>query len=174
MTILATPFPESYWVIPDQFLAGQYPGALLENEARRKIQALIKADISVYIDLTRENELNPYQPMLEMEAAEYGKPVSYLRQSIQDLGIPAPTGMKAILDTIDRQLEFGKKVYVHCWGGIGRTGTTVGCYLVRHGLTGQEALQQIAILRQNTPNWFRSSPETSEQIDMILNWEKGM
>ena len=27
----------------------------------------------------------------------------------------------------------GRKVYVHCWGGVGRTGTVVGCYLVRQG-----------------------------------------
>ena len=35
-------------------------------------------------------------------------------------------------------------VYVHCWGGIGRTGTTVGCWFVRHGRTGDQALAEIA------------------------------
>ena len=31
-------------------------------------------------------------------------------------------------------------MYLHCWGGVGRTGTVVGCWLVRHGRTGDEAL----------------------------------
>ncbi|WP_374108489.1 hypothetical protein [Nostoc sp. XA010] len=34
------------------------------------------------------------------------------------------------LPPIDRALNGQEKVYVHCWGGIGRTGIVVGCYLV--------------------------------------------
>ena len=50
--------------------------------------------------------------------------------------------MASILDAIDAALDGGKTVYVHCWGGVGRTGTVVGCWLVRHGKTGDEALRQ--------------------------------
>ena len=42
--------------------------------------------------------------------------------------------MTRILDDVDAALADGGAVYVHCWGGIGRTGTVVGCWLVRHGL----------------------------------------
>ena len=42
--------------------------------------------------------------------------------------------LKHILDEIDGAILNGKTVYVHCLGGIGRTGTVVGCYLVRHGI----------------------------------------
>ena len=52
--------------------------------------------------------------------------------------------MSDILDAIDAALRDGKTVYVHCWGGVGRTGTVIGCWLVRHGKTGDEALSQIA------------------------------
>ena len=41
-----------------------------------------------------------------------------------------------ILDAIDVALAQGRTVDVHCWGRIGRTGAAVGCWLVRHGLTG--------------------------------------
>ena len=43
-----------------------------------------------------------------------------------------------------RRWSDGKNVYVYCWGGIGRTSTAVGCWLVRHGMTGDEALAEIA------------------------------
>ncbi|NJN80266.1 MAG: hypothetical protein HC797_07245 [Anaerolineales bacterium] len=43
--------------------------------------------------------------------------------------------MKNILDTIDNEIENGNPVYVHCWGGVGRTGITAACYLIRHGLS---------------------------------------
>ena len=53
---------------------------------------------------------------------------------------------------VDDALGEGRTVYVHCWGGIGRTGTVVGCWLVRHGLTGRGALDQIA-------DWWLHGPD---------------
>jgi protein-tyrosine phosphatase len=35
--------------------------------------------------------------------------------------------MTTILDAIDESMTAGKPVYVHCWGGMGRTGTVIGC-----------------------------------------------
>ena len=40
-------------------------------------------------------------------------------------------------------LAGGRTVYLHCRGGIGRTGTVLGCYLVRQGQTAEEALASI-------------------------------
>ena len=48
-----------------------------------------------------------------------------------------------ILDAIDKALEDGKNVYVHCWGGIGRDGTVVGCWLVRHVMTGRSTVEYL-------------------------------
>jgi protein tyrosine/serine phosphatase len=82
--------------------------------------------------------------------------------------------MRQILDTIDAALASGANVYVHCWGGVGRTGTTVGCYLVRHGMTGQQALDQIASWWSHMPKRDRhpNSPETHEQMEFIRNWSE--
>jgi protein-tyrosine phosphatase len=61
--------------------------------------------------------------------------------------------------------------YVHCWGGIGRTGTVVGCWLVaREGLTTDAALQRIAELRKDTPDRGLGSPETKLQRRFVLQW----
>jgi protein-tyrosine phosphatase len=82
--------------------------------------------------------------------------------------------MTTILNTIDTELQAGRKIYLHCWGGIGRTGTTVGCYLVRRGKTGDEALQQLAKWWQTVPKSqiHLRSPETREQAEFIRNWAK--
>ena len=55
---------------------------------------------------------------------------------------------------------------------MGRTGTTIGCYLVRHGLSGEEALNKIDELRNNVAGNFRDSPETEEQKTFVLNWKE--
>ena len=168
------PISESYWVEEGCFLAGEYPGRFEAEQARKRLDALIEAGFNTFIDLTRENETVPYAHILQEEAKVYDADVQYLRFAIGDLGLPTPERMRAILDQIDSSLQSGRKVYLHCWGGIGRTGTTVGCYLVRRGLNGNEALRQLATWWRTVPKSYihRQSPETIEQMTFILNWEK--
>jgi protein-tyrosine phosphatase len=92
---------------------------------------------------------------LKEEAADFEVKVERFNFPIPDFDVPSINLMKKILDTIDGQLERGHNVYVHCIGGIGRTGTTVACHLIRHGLTGEEAMAELQSLRQNTASWYR-------------------
>jgi protein-tyrosine phosphatase len=65
-------------------------------------------------------------------------------------------------------------VYVHCKGGIGRTGTVAGCYLVRHGQTPEAALRLIAQRLYHTHMAERLSPEGDEQRALVLRWQPGL
>ncbi len=86
--------------------------------------------------------------------------------------------MRAILDAIDQHHEAGRVVYVHCWGGIGRTGMTVGCWLVRHGLAPAEALARVNDGFRSIPKLARmpgrTSPDTSAQTQVVLRWRAGL
>jgi protein-tyrosine phosphatase len=82
--------------------------------------------------------------------------------------------MQAILGLVDAALARGQMTYVHCWGGRGRTGTVVGCYLARHGIAlGDEALSRIVHLRRREAARDRDSPETEAQCAMVRGWRKG-
>jgi rhodanese/phosphatase family protein len=168
------PFPESYWVEPDRLLAGEYPAQYDRELTRKRLDALIEAGFITFIDLTKPNEAVAYQSMLLEEASLYEVEVKHLRFPIGDFGLPTPELMTSILDTIDDELRAGRKIYVHCWGGIGRTGTTVGCYLVRRGRSGPEALQQLAEWWQTVPksHIHQRSPETREQAEFIRTWSE--
>jgi protein-tyrosine phosphatase len=51
--------------------------------------------------------------------------------------------MREVLDEIDAALDVGEVVYVHCWRGIGRTGTVLACWLIEHEqLDGDEAIER--------------------------------
>ena len=169
------PIPNSYWVVPGQFAAGEYPGSLQEINARVKLRALLQAGIVRFIDLTEEKELYPYADMLNEEAGDLGVSATHARYGIRDVRVPdTPEAMAAVLDAIDAALAEGMPVYVHCWGGVGRTGTVVGCWLVRHGRTGDEALALVAELfggMAKAPA-KRRSPETDEQHDYVCNWSE--
>ena len=63
-------------------------------------------------------------------------------------------------------VERGNAVYVHCWGGIGRTGTVVGCWLVETGGAGDDVLEAIKALRAGTMKRSTQFPETSDQAEL--------
>jgi len=171
---LTRPISESYWVEPGRLLAGEYPARFEVESTRQRIDALIQAGFNTFIDLTKPNETVAYIHTLMDEAKLYEVDVQHQRFPIGDFGLPTPEKMMSILDTIDAELQAGRKIYLHCWGGIGRTGTTVGCYLVRRGKTGEEALRQLAMWWQTVPKSqiHQRSPETREQAEFIRNWAK--
>jgi predicted protein tyrosine phosphatase len=172
--VRAHPIADSYWVAAGLLLAGEYPGARVEAEARIKLGTLLAAGVRQFIDLTEAGEYNlrPYWPLVQRLAAERNLEVVHSRLSIPDMGTPARSHMLGILDAIDAAIVAGRPVYVHCFGGIGRTGTVVGCYLVRHGADAETALAEIARRRQGTPDGHRHSPETDEQRQFVLTWRE--
>jgi hypothetical protein len=172
MTEPDRPLLESYWVLPDRLLAGEYPGVPDEERTRQRIDALIEAGFDMFIDLTKSNETWPYLNLLYEEAKIHEIEAVHLRFPIGDFGLPTPPQMNSILDSIDQNLQAGHKIYLHCWGGIGRTGTTVGCYLVRQGRTGAEALDQLSAWWRGVPKsrFHLHSPETLEQMEFIRTW----
>jgi protein tyrosine/serine phosphatase len=134
----------SYWVKPGRLLAGAYPGGALDE--------LRAAGVDFILNLTEEDEpLQPYDGSL-------GEGIRGRRMPVRDFSCPTEKDMTSILDTIDDALDEGRVVYVHCRGGTGRTGTVMGCYLVRHGATPDEALARIR------------GPETDEQRALIRAW----
>jgi len=176
------PFDRCYWVVPGKLLAGYYPGDPDRDGTLAKLGALLDTGIRAFIDLTEEMEFNrwgmglvPYEKDLRQVADDKGIPgVSYCRMPIPDLGVRTKEAMREILDTIDREMDNGRPVYVHCLGGIGRTGTVVGCWLARHGVASAEAvLDRIAELRRGDPSAEVPSPETRQQRNFVRHWKAG-
>ncbi len=162
--------PDCYWVEPDRLLAGEYPGSANAEAARAKVAALLECGVRTFIDLTEQHELEPYDNVLIAEADARGVDVTYHRKAIEDLGIPSAFRMRDILATIRASIERGDPVYVHCWGGIGRTGTVVGCWLTERGQANDDAIVAIAALRKRIRKCGTPSPETREQAAFVREW----
>jgi Swiss Army Knife protein, DSP-PTPase phosphatase domain len=171
----APPITESYWVLPGQLLAGAYPilGGTAEQAMHQRVQRFLAVGITAFVDLTEAHECVSYYPFLMAGVSEGTCPPAYQRLPIRNWDVPTPAVMRRILDAIDTAVAEGQRVYVHCAGGIGRTGTVVGCYLARHGLPGEAALAEIMRLRQAMPNGGRLSPRREPQRQMVRNWPIG-
>lgn len=176
MSTSARPHPNCYWVEPGRLLAGEYPGASQVAAARQKLRLLLAAGVTFFLDLTSPDDgLAPYAELLAAEALAADLAVHYRRMAIPDYSVPSVAQMAQTLDVIDEALAADQVVYVHCWGGVGRTGTVIGCYLVRHGCRGEAALAQIAHWWQTVEKRDRHphSPETPAQQQMVRTWHEG-
>lgn len=161
-----------YWVRPGGLLAGEYPRTLEAETSQAKIDALVGAGVRAFVDLTEDGELLPYAHLL---VAHRHLGVSHRRFPIPDQGVPPDRSLTcAALDAIDAHLAAGRLVYLHCWGGVGRTGTIVGCWLARHGQGGQAALDCLAALWRECPkSVYRRAPENTQQEEYVRQWREG-
>jgi hypothetical protein len=165
----------SYWVVPELLLAGAYPGDTDPVDHRRKVQTLVTAGIRVFVNLTEEDEANfmgrslmPYQDL----ACQLCPEVVCIRHPIRDLSVPTEAEMRAILDDIDVPMKNGKPVYVHCLGGVGRTGTVIGCWLLRHGFAEPSNVLDVLmqLRQQDKERRNRMAPETAAQQRFVKAW----
>lgn len=176
MLMPTIPFPNSYWVRPGQILAGEHPALLDPAGNRERMRRILALGIAACIDLTEPDEtadLEPYLPIAQ-QILGAGRTLGYCRIAIPDMGVPTPAEMQRALDTIDQAISAGGALYIHCWGGIGRTGTVVGCYLVRGGMGGDAAIREIARLRRGTPDERYPAPARDIQRQMVLGWKRGL
>jgi ADP-ribosylglycohydrolase/protein-tyrosine phosphatase len=138
-----------------------------------RLQRLLAAGITYFIDLTEPGELPAYDTLLPTERTPTGRYVMYARKPIHDHSIPAADeAMREILEYVDRALAGGHVVYVHCRAGIGRTGTVMGCYLVHRGLAADAALRRLneLWLANERAVFWPQTPETDEQVEYVRRW----
>lgn len=162
------PHGNCYWV-NSRLMAGEYPIERDPKVAQQKLNGIVEAGITDFLDLTDPADgLNAYA---DMKASQ---PFSHRQMTIKDMDVPSRENMRQILDHLQARLDSGHKVYVHCWGGIGRTGTVVGCHLVEQGMTPDQALEHIAQRWQTMEKVVRfpRSPQTDAQVEFIRNWSR--
>lgn len=170
----------SHYPVQPGLFAGEYPGHADPDTTRRRLLELAAQGVRTYIDLTTPQDralgLLPYDVHFnEVHAATGIEPVRH-PFGITDMGLPSDvTQMRSVLHLIRQELDAGKTCYVHCWGGIGRTGTVVGCWLRDRGLDGETALAEVQRLYsshmpasklERNPN----SPQRPAQMRYVRNW----
>lgn len=164
------PIASSYWAQRGKLLAGPHPGIGDRATQRAAVRALADAGVRTVLDLTTPSELPGIRVLWEKLAPDAAQ-WAWIGSPVLDGGIPSRAGMQLVLDTIDASCARGRPVYVHCMGGLGRAGTVVACWWIRHGLVqGEAVFDALKERRAGQPNAQSISPETGPQFRFIRAW----
>lgn len=169
---VSRPLYQSYYIGTGHTFAGEYPGDKNGEKAKDKIRNMLHFGVRHFIDLTEDGELHPYAHLLSSGC-------TYDRFPIRDVSIPKST--HEVYRLIDKITELSKRddgyIYIHCWGGVGRTGTIVAC-LKAEGMenpTIEDALTCLRNLFSEMPkSSHRVTPETKEQETFIGQYVKSI
>ena len=167
------PTDRSYWVVSGRFAAGAYPNPAGPYS---KLEQLLDAGIDVFVNLTQDYPGGTDAHMNRYDLPATDRHALVIRRPIPDMGVTAGEEMVITLDVIDRHLGHGSNVYVHCWGGSGRTGTVVGCWLRRHGYAAAgDAIERLQRLRLqgDRKGGYLATPQTAAQHRMVKQWKLG-
>lgn len=150
------PTKNCFQIGEDRIWGCEYPGAKDNYAAIDKLRVALEFGITHFIDLTEEGELNPYAHFLPSL-------VHYQRFPIRDVFIPTslPDTLKLMQDIQAILNEPLNRVYLHCWGGVGRTGTIAACWIAYSCHTDyDETMQRLFGYWQQCPkSRYRNIPD---------------
>lgn len=127
---------------------------------------------SLGADLRRIADWNPHLVLTLMEADELayvGVTTNALADTFADRGIawlhlPIPnleppdhrfeSAWVDLWPSLDKALGRGERLFLHCYAGLGRTGTVASLILMNYGLSAREAMQAVRSVRPGSIETF--------------------
>lgn len=156
-----------YRIGEDRIWGCEYPGDRHDSIAIVKLGKALEFGITHFIDLTEKGELNPYSHFLPSK-------VSYRRFPIRDVSIPTSIHDTYCLMEQIREIlnEPRNRIYLHCWGGVGRTGTIAACWIAFSRHTDFETTMQMLgeYWKQCPKSHYRIVPEHISQHRFIRDF----
>lgn len=167
------PFSQSFWVKEGMLCAGHYPSDRNESARSEKLNGLLDCGIQRVINLMEGHERNligePFEDyserLVQLASIRNIKSPKCFRIPLRDGRAPTIAQMQAVLMMIYDGIEHNIPTYIHSWGGHGRTGTAICCYLIGKGKTAEESITQLLAWRDSLPR--RHFPLENDQQSFI-------
>lgn len=94
--------------------------------------------------------------------------IELISYPVKDMHLPEQLDYATFIDSLYKLLQDGCNVAIHCRAGIGRTGMTSSCLLIRNGCTSQNAIDKVKASRGT------SIPDTNEQVEFIRSFARSV
>ena len=130
---------------------------------RDDIAYFSKLGVNLVVSHLEKNE--EYEVGLQNEEAflkEAG--IGFISFPIKDRNLPQAGNYSNFIEELYPQIINGANIAIHCRAGIGRTGLTSSCLLIRNGVDSDEAMNIVSAARGT------QIPDTQEQYDFICDF----
>ena len=133
------------WVVPGTLAGAAMPGIV--DDIDHDLALLKRVGITTLITLTERD--------IDQEALARHE-LKNVHLPVYDREAPSLGQIQMLLKRMEILVGRGEVLAVHCLGGLGRTGTVLTAWLVREGLTAQEALRRVRLL---DPRYVQSAEQ---------------
>lgn len=117
-------------------------GHILTND----IETIKNLGVTHIVTLVKDNEFS-YYGVEELMNHYHEAGFKVKRLPILDQKVPPFLKMHELVLWIDKNLEKGANIMIHCAGGLGRAGLTAACYLTYKGFSPEEAIKEVRVVR---------------------------
>ncbi|MFN8625176.1 MAG: protein tyrosine phosphatase [Candidatus Binatia bacterium] len=148
------------------FAPGKRDGFKWDRSLAQDLDRLVDAyDVTHVVSLMEDEELQEYQiPDLVTQAELRG--IAVHRFPIVDVSVPEQLDdVRPLVQDIGTWAQVAT-VAIHCLGGLGRTGTIAGCFLVEQGCAPETALTTLRTVRGD------DCPQTEEQREFVRRYAR--
>lgn len=185
------PTDESNWVLPGRLMVGAFPGVPEDDENDRVLSSILGVGVTTFVCLQREYDprateqqwrsgvsLRPYfEKAVEIAAwmdrnddDVYKRQLSFIHFGIEDCSVGEDHAVTNFaVELAERLRSTNEIIYLHCWGGHGRTGTIV-CLLLHllYGLDDRSAFLRCQLVHDTRRIPIAvGSPQTQRQRDQV-------
>lgn len=124
-----------FWIIPNKLAGASAPWGI--DDLKYWWSQGIRAVVILLEDYEMDVTIDSYR--------DVGFDV--LWKPIKDMTAPDMSTLLEIVRWINKKIEEKKPVLVHCYGGLGRTGTILAAYLVYKGMDPMKAVEFVRSVR---------------------------
>ncbi|KAL9180505.1 hypothetical protein ACHAXT_010958 [Thalassiosira profunda] len=186
---------KAHWVVPGVLMQGERPTfdcingivrdakcstfVSLQSECVPEKGSLFLDDGGVQDYKHKPVAMSPYGDEVSRTwEREGGTSPSFLYYGIRDMKIaPSLDGLVVVVSALAERIRSGEAIYLHCWGGKGRSGLVSACLLIDlYDIDADTALAYVNAfiqLRNVGGEGKRlSSPETYGQILQVKDYQK--
>lgn len=156
-----------YFIGVPNIYAGEHPTIIKDRVSNcERIEQLINEGFTDFYDLTENFELPNYTQWLRPDNL-------YINFPIKNLSVPTSIKETYTLIQSISEISFrsnGRKAYIHCYGGVGRTGMIVACLLAYyyHDYDYESVMERFQKVYKNyTKSVYMNAPETVTQREFI-------
>ncbi len=166
--------PTSNWLIKNKIIMGAYP-----DPDSKYAEQLVKLGVTTFISLQTKEELKKFRSYKEQainKAKNINKKVEFINFPIEDRKITDDKEtikfVKFIIDEKLSKLKEGDMIFIHCYGGKGRTGIITALILSwYYKMSYQEVIDMLEEKFQTRCNkggkGKMSCPQTKEQFKQV-------